>query len=407
MGQRGGGPRSARRLFCFRPAHPPPPSPELAPETATAYRLYGEALLLHAQADSDVLGARVRAAADERATAQAAADAAAAAGEEAPGVEAGGKENTDRKGKGRAVEEGGEGEEEGEGDDAESSSDADDENGDPATADDDDTDLAWQMLDAARSILERCGPARASELADTHVLLGDVATEQERFDDADGEYGAALGILDALGAASGRRGGEAHFKRCVARQLAGGAAAALESAVAAVACVQAAVQRDPRDATLPLILADLTAKAAELEAPAREVDDLKAVMASALGAAGGGGGGGGGFDAPSVGGGAQVADLGVVGRAAKRGRVAPALLPSTAPVAVPAGFGGGGAAPAGGGRLEALVGARVPPGCGGAPAAPATGDAAAAVTAAPSADAKAAAPTGPPAFLAAYKGEGQ
>ena len=358
-------------------------------------------MLLHTQADSDVLGARVRAAADERATAQAAADAAAAAGEEAPAVEAGGKENTDTKGKGRAVEDGEEGGGEEEGDDA-SSSDADDDHGAPASgADDDDTDLAWQMLDAARSILERAGPTRASELADTHVLLGDVATEQERFDDADAEYGAALGILDALGAATGRRGGEAHFKRCMARQLAGGAAAALESAVAAVACLQAAVRAEPDDETLPLILADLTAKAAELEAPAREVDDLKAVMASALGPAAGGGGG---FDAPSVGG-APVADLGVVGRAAKRGRVEPTLLPSTAPMAVPAGFGGG-AAPAGG-RLEALMGApvAVPSGFGGAPAAPATGDAAAAVTAAPAGDAKAAAPA--PAFLAAYKGEGQ
>jgi len=322
------------------PSPPSPPS-ELAPEAATAYHRYGEALLLVAQADTDVFGARVKAAADERAAARAAADAAAAAGEEAPGVDAAGKENS--KGKARAVEPEGEGADEG--DDA-SSSDAD-----APTADGDDTDLAWQMLDTARAILCKL-PARGSELADVHVALGDVAAEQERFDAADAEYGAALGLLDALGAGAGRRGGEAHYKRCLARQLAGAAAAALESATAAVACVAAAAAAEPGDAGLAEVLADLKAKAAELEAPAKEVAEMKAMVAAALTAATGGSGGA--FDAPAGGGGggSGVQDLGVVGRGAKRVCLAPAgpAPASTAPrsldslmggpVPVPAGFGG-------------------------------------------------------------------
>ena len=166
---------------------PPPPTPktpsyppqslytvELAPEAAATYYRYGEALLRSAQASTDVLGARVRAAADERAAAQAGAEGAeggegdgAAAGAHAAAADgdgpppeadpepARGKEN---RGKGNARvsgEEGGEGEEGG----GESSSDDDDAADSDADAADgeggDDTDLAWQMLDIARSILQK------------------------------------------------------------------------------------------------------------------------------------------------------------------------------------------------------------------------------------------------------------
>jgi len=486
---------------------PPPPAParlsllftELAPQTARAYYRYGEALLRLAQASTDVFGARVKAAADQRAAAQAAAEEEEAGGEGGePGASPGAATAppadaapipaaADAKGKGKAAaEEGGdgaaasgsdeEGEGEEEGDDAAAADSDSDEDGDAPGGEaegdggsGDDTDLAWEALDAARAILSRAlageggsggggggdgpaaaaadappppsFPALAADLADVHVALGDVAAEQERWGDADAEYAAALGCLEkaagpaksgkveggeaapppppAAGALppalAARRRGEAHFKRCIAAQLASegppGAVAALRHARSAVGALEAAVAASKAAgdgagaADAEAVRADLAERVVELEGALTAAADQK----EGPGEAGGGTVFGSGPSNTAATAAAPVRDLGVVGgggREAKRLKLEPVgaagggapgvpggatllMAAACAPVAVPAGFGAGAGA------------AALPPPPAPAPGAAATVSAAAA-PAKPPAAAPAAAPApagGVPAFL--------
>ena len=161
---------------------------------------------------------------------------------------------------------------------------------------------------------------------------------------------------------------------------------------------------------LSAVLEELREKALELAPAAKEVEEMKGMIASALGGALGGGGGGdafgGGAASGGGGGGAPVQDLGVVGRGAKRLKLEPsaAAVPAGAsvgqprsleslmgaPVEVPAGFGGGG-----GSAAAAAAAAAAAP-------APAAVPSAAAAVSLPSSDAPKAAAAPVPAALPAF-----
>jgi nuclear autoantigenic sperm protein len=213
--------------------------------------------------------------------------------------------------------------------------------------------------------------------------------------------------------------GEAHFKRCLAAQLSGAPAAAAAAAAAATKCVEAALAAERASGKteaqlegLSAVLAELREKALELSPAAKEVEEMKGMIASALGGALGGGGGGDAFGGGAAsgggggGGGAPVQDLGVVGRGAKRLKLEPsaAAVPAGAsagqprsleslmgaPVEVPAGFGGGG-----GSAAAAAAAAAAAP-------APAAVPSAAAAVSLPSSDAPKAAAAPVPAALPAF-----
>jgi hypothetical protein len=57
--------------------------------------------------------------------------------------------------------------------------------------------LAWEMLEMARLIYtQHGGPATfASKLADCHMYIGDILSEQEKFEEAVVEYNTAADML--------------------------------------------------------------------------------------------------------------------------------------------------------------------------------------------------------------------
>ncbi|GAA5868053.1 hypothetical protein JCM1840_003667 [Sporobolomyces johnsonii] len=180
---------------------------ELAPESVDALVLYGKALLGNAIAQSAVLGGGAPSAPlpdPSRSSTPAAAGASSsstpAAGPSNAAFHFGGDAEDDE-----------DDEEEGEGEDDEADA-------APGADREDDLESAFQVLDLARSIVEKevddlekslkeeegtedketRRRERKEKLADVHRLLGDVATESEQFDGAVEEYSSALSILSRV-----------------------------------------------------------------------------------------------------------------------------------------------------------------------------------------------------------------
>merc|ERR1719199_291499 len=83
-----------------------------------------------------------------------------------------------------------------------------------------DLEVAWENLDCARAIWEKDPQTNANELAAVHVLLGDVAQENEAFEDCLADYQQALLYQKMAGYDGGdRRTAEVYFKRVMALQF--------------------------------------------------------------------------------------------------------------------------------------------------------------------------------------------
>ncbi|KAK9804881.1 hypothetical protein WJX72_010033 [[Myrmecia] bisecta] len=271
---------------------------------ADAYHRYGSALFYKAQDEADVFGASVQQAVREK-------DAAAGTEEqegddeeaEEEGVPDSEKENVDEKGKGPARVE------------VESADDAPEE----ADAEGSDMQLAWEMLEVAKLIYTAQGEEYRKQLADVHMLLADIATEQEGFDTALADYEVALTLMAASLPTDDRRLGEAHYKKALALQFLDEPERALQSAKAAIKSGAAQEIADLED-----VLEDLLEKVEELNDVIKQKralsKDIKAAFSQVVG-----------LNAP-------VQNLGVVGRGSKRINLA-ALPPDTgaaAPAAAPA-----------------------------------------------------------------------
>ncbi|GAB4813158.1 hypothetical protein N2152v2_000204 [Parachlorella kessleri] len=238
---------------------------ELAAECASSYYRYGSALLYQAQESTDVLGAQLGGGASD-----------------AEGGESDGKENeetrpasglqsgnaaepsagTDDKGKAPAQEldeEGGDGEEDG------------GEDGDGAA--ESDLQLAWENLEAAKAIWAQQPEQHALQLADVHLLLGDIGCENETFEDALADFDQSLHFLHKATQLedSSRRVAEVQYKRCMALQFLDRHPEALEAVKAAVAGLGA------RSARLQeRLVAEADDEAAKLMA--QEIEDIAAIQ---------------------------------------------------------------------------------------------------------------------------------
>jgi HAT1-interacting factor 1 len=83
-----------------------------------------------------------------------------------------------------------------------------------------DLEVSWENLDCARAIWEKDPQTNANELASVHVLLGDVAQENEAFEDSLTDYQQALLYQKMAGYEEGdRRTAEVYFKRVMALQF--------------------------------------------------------------------------------------------------------------------------------------------------------------------------------------------
>eukprot|EP00775_Hariotina_reticulata_P013279 gene13279-13410_t len=111
------------------------------------------------------------------------------------------------------------------------------------TGESDDMALAWEMLEMARLIYtQHGGPATfANKLADCHMYIGDILSEQEKFEEAVAEYNTAAGMLAQVEgglAAYKRRAAELDFKTATAYMLADQPAEALAAMTSAKAQLQ-------------------------------------------------------------------------------------------------------------------------------------------------------------------------
>lgn len=150
-----------------------------------------------------------------------------------------------------------------------------------------DLEIAWENLDAARAIWERDPQEYCHDLASVHVLLGDVALENEAFNDSLVDYDQALKYQKmAKYPEDDRRVAEVFFKRVMALQF----LERPEDALVDVGNAQVILEKrlkNLRDGTeenkgeiddVTAILDDLNDKKGELEAQAKE----KKAMADAV-----------------------------------------------------------------------------------------------------------------------------
>jgi nuclear autoantigenic sperm protein len=150
-----------------------------------------------------------------------------------------------------------------------------------------DLEVAWENLDCARAIWEKDPHANANELAAVHVLLGDVAQENEAFEDCLADYQQALLYQKMAGYEEGdRRTAEVYFKRVMALQFLQRPEEALldvENAKRILERRLEMIKSDDKDTgsegeDVTAILEDLKEKRTELEALAEE----KRAMADAV-----------------------------------------------------------------------------------------------------------------------------
>ncbi|XP_047529595.1 protein HGV2 [Vanessa atalanta] len=84
----------------------------------------------------------------------------------------------------------------------------------------DNLQLAWEMLELSRSILQKRGAAARAQLADAHLALGEVALESETYDKAVLDMVSCLEIQKELYRSDDRRIAETHYQIGLANSLA-------------------------------------------------------------------------------------------------------------------------------------------------------------------------------------------
>lgn len=171
---------------------------EMSAESAALLLKYGESLYLHAVSQSNVIGKSEDAEAEE--PSEAGPSSSAAPGQQSNLIqlsddedEGDGEDDNDNK-------EGGEPDEE--------------------SPDDDDFGAAWEVVDLAKVIYQKMeGDDNKLNLADAHMLLGDIALELETFEDAASEYNSSLEVKKQILNPNSRILAEAHFKLAISYEL--------------------------------------------------------------------------------------------------------------------------------------------------------------------------------------------
>ncbi|GFR51027.1 hypothetical protein Agub_g13354 [Astrephomene gubernaculifera] len=122
-----------------------------------------------------------------------------------------------------------------------------------AAADGDDMKLAWEMLELARLIYSKHQPEQHhSKLAEVHKSLGDITSEQERFEEAVDSYKQSLEHLQAMQPPSLRRIAEVQYKLSLALTYQDQPEEALKETQAAITSLEAAVaETEEKLAALP------------------------------------------------------------------------------------------------------------------------------------------------------------
>nr|BAK05044.1 predicted protein [Hordeum vulgare subsp. vulgare] len=184
---------------------------ELASECASTYYKYGCALLYKSQEEIDPLGNVPKSAPDEEPSKS-------TASKDSGNSKA---SSSNVKGDDPSSDNGGlEGQNSNEKDqedvDGDSDKDGDEMGGEE---DDSDLDLAWQMLDIARGIVEK-NPENTLEKVKIFCALAEVSMEREDIDNSLGDYFKALAILEHLVEPDHRRIVELNFRICLVYELA-------------------------------------------------------------------------------------------------------------------------------------------------------------------------------------------
>eukprot|EP00889_Picochlorum_renovo_P003205 jgi/Picre1/30235/NNA_005603.t2 len=188
---------------------------DLATECASSYYRYGAVLLYQAQDNADVFGAQldtdVHQDVEDKENHTSIGDTMEAGGSAGAGGEDVQTSVGDAKGK-EALPETESAQHEHQPEEAAPSNDAEVE----AT----DLEIAWENLDTARAIWEKDPQQNCDDLASVHVLLGDVALENEAFDNALTDYQHALKYQKMANfPEDDRRTAEVYFKRVMALQF--------------------------------------------------------------------------------------------------------------------------------------------------------------------------------------------
>jgi HAT1-interacting factor 1 len=152
-----------------------------------------------------------------------------------------------------------------------------------------DLEIAWENLDAARAIWEKHPEQNCEELAAVHVLLGDVALENEAFENSLIDYQQALDYQKlARYAGDDRRTAEVYFKCVMALQFLERPEDALVDVQRAQDILEQKLQnlKNDKDSQeiqdVSGILEDLQDKKTELQAQAQEKKAMSDAVRGAL-----------------------------------------------------------------------------------------------------------------------------
>ncbi|KAG0240157.1 hypothetical protein BGW41_007139 [Actinomortierella wolfii] len=172
---------------------------ETSPKNADTLFMYGKALLEHAIQQSSVLGGATEK--KSKSELQAVVDAATGTSSNAAGSSAAAAAKSSR-----FVFEGDEEEE-----------DEEEEEEQEDGEENDEFEVAWDVLDLARVLYHRIGTEEALlKLGDVHIALGDVSLESENFEQAVSDYREAVKIKEARLDEDDRQLAEAHYKLALA-----------------------------------------------------------------------------------------------------------------------------------------------------------------------------------------------
>ncbi|KAG2430228.1 hypothetical protein HXX76_010326 [Chlamydomonas incerta] len=356
-------------------------------ECADVYLYYGIALYEVARNATDALGAtkttvEKKAPADGAgpSTSDGAGGSAAEREAKLPAAEAAAAEDQ-KEDEGKEDEEGGEeeGGGDGEGEDGAAGGDGDGAGEEAEGSPTDDMKLAWEMIELSRIIYDRNSPEQHhSKLAEVHKSLGDIKSEEERFEEAAECYRQSIVHLKAMEPPSKRRVAEVQYKLSLSLTFMEQPEAALTQTLETITSLEAAVAEIedkltalPTDGSggeeaeeegrrlqetaddLRAVMTELTHNCEGLRDTIKHNNSLKEALKQAFIKANGGaaalagaaGGSSGSFAAPTnSAAAAATVSLGVVGRGTKRITLQPAAAPAQGQAADGAAAGGGTAA---------------------------------------------------------------
>ncbi|KAJ4964646.1 hypothetical protein NE237_016495 [Protea cynaroides] len=213
---------------------------ELAPECAGAYYKYGCALLYKAQEEADPLGmvAKKKVSSLQNSTGDGTTMSAKDGECFATSAVSEGKQDGDSSHIENDLDNGA-----GEKDKVEDS-DGESEDDDLSEGDEDesDLDLAWEMLDIARAIVEKF-PGDTTEKVDILSALAEVALEREDIETSINDYLKALSILERLVESDSRQLAELNFRICLCLEVGSKAEEAIPYCQKALSICKARVER--------------------------------------------------------------------------------------------------------------------------------------------------------------------